>query len=56
MFLGLVNAALKRAYPQGTLTGVDSATEKKSSTVTTSVPPIGLVSPPVAAELAMTGQ
>jgi CTP synthase len=56
MFLGLVNASLKRAYPQGTLAGVADAGEKKSSTVSTMVPPAGLVSPPVAAELAMTGQ
>jgi len=61
MFLGLVHAALKRAYPQGTLAAIDGATpplapEKKSSGVPTMVPPTGLVSPPVAAELAMTGQ
>jgi CTP synthase len=56
MFLGLVNAALKRAYPQGTLSAIEGAAEKKANPVSTMAPPTGLVSPPVAAELAMTGQ
>ncbi len=51
MFLGLVNAALRRAYPQGVL---PVGTEKKTSAVTGMVAPA--VAAPVAAELAMTGQ
>ena len=48
MFLGLVNAALARAYPQGTFDGVSGSPPQKKTT------PAGVSA--AAPELAMTGQ